>query len=271
MRVDSTSAATVPSCEPSPRIDVEWNRFRPLVPLEGRSPADRAEAHRVNVERRKLDLSDYQAFLKEHVEGAKRCKTLDELIAHGRPKLPDAYPWERGASTAENQDLAAVHKTFSSRTGAALDELGRLRAELQGRRLPLDVRVDAAVAVKASLAGREFGVEASLSDRSAAATVGGAGTTARCERDARGDTRCSGTVAGVTASRDGVDSVEVKLGGGYGRIGGGSVAAGVAMGRRVGNDAVSVRAEAKLGVDVKLLDAETVHRAFSPVDYWTSK
>jgi hypothetical protein len=270
MRVDSTSPASLPSCEPSPRIDVEWNRFRPLVPLEGRSPAERAEAHRVNVERRKLDLSDYQAFLKEHVEGAKRCKTLDELIAHGRPKSPE-MPGEAYADRGERRDFDDLYGRFVHAMRDALGDLNRARAKLEGRRLPLDVQVDASAAVKASLAGREFGVDASLSDRSAAATVGGAGTTARCARDAGGDTRCSGTVAGITASRDGVDSVEVKLGGGYGRIGGGSVAAGVAVGRRVGNEAVSVRAEAKLGVDVKLLDAETVYRAFSPIDYWTTK
>jgi hypothetical protein len=270
MRVDSTSSAAPPSCEPSPRIDVEWNRFRPLVPLDGRSPADRAEAHRVNVERRKLDLADYEAFLKEHVEGAKRCRTLDELIAHGRPRSPQT-PKESYADRGERKDFDDLDERFLGAMSDALEDISRIRAKLEGRRMPLDVRVDASATVKASLAGREFGVEASLADRTVAATVGGAGTTTRCARDAAGDTRCSGTVAGITASRDGVESVEVRLGGGYGRIGRGSVAAGVAVGRRVGDEALSVRAEAKLGVDVKLLDAETVRRAFSPVDYWTSK
>lgn len=270
MRVDSTSPAIPPACEPAPEIDVQWSKFRPLVPLEGRSPADRAEAHRVNVERRRLDLSDYQAFLKEHVEGAKRCRTLDELIAHGRPRVMTG-PKERDGSERETKELGRLDERFRQAATAALYDLGCVRAKMEGRRMPLDVRVDASAAVKASLAGREFGVEASLADRTAAATVGGAGVTARCGADGKGATRCSGTAAGVTFSGDGVDSVEVKLGGGYGRIAGGSVVAGVAVGHRVGNEALSVRAEAKLGLDVKLLDAETVYRAFSPVDYWTTK
>jgi hypothetical protein len=43
------------------------------------------------------------------------------------------------------------------------------------------------------------------------------------------------------------------------------------MGGSVGAGKLSARVEAKVGVDVKLLDAETVYREFSPVDHWTTK
>lgn len=260
----------IPSAVPAAgagAVDVVWTSFRPLFRLEGRTPEQRSEAHRVNVAHRKLDLADFEAFLRRHGEAARTCRTVDALLAHGRPVLPSS-PKEAYATRSERGDLDALDARFVHALTDALAELDGIRARLEGRRRPLDVRVDASLALKARVGGREYGVEASLPDRTAAASLGGAGAAARCALGPAGEVRCGVVVAGISASGGEVDSIELKVAGAYGRLGAGAVAAGVAAGREVGGEALALRAEAKVGLDVKLLDAETVRRAFSPEDSW---
>lgn len=255
---------------PGGAVDVLWNGFRPLASLEGLSGEKRAAVHRLNVERRKLDLADYGRFLDRFVEEARGCRTLDEHIAHGRPTIPD-FPWEPGRTMSENKDLSAVHRRFIHGTTEALLDLAKIRAQIEARRLPLDVDLEGSVALKARVADREVGVQASLPARSATASYGVGPAAAKCVLDQAGGTRCAANVAGATLSDRGVESLEISTGATYARASRETVAAGLKLGRTIGGDGLSLRAEAKLGLNVQLLDAETVHRAFSSEDFWSKK
>jgi hypothetical protein len=256
--------------EPAGAIDVLWNGFRPLASLERLSGEERAAVHRLNVERRKLDLADYERFLDQYVKEAQQFRTLDECIAHGRPEIPH-FPWEPGGTQSDNEDLRALKQGFTHATAEALLEIGKIRARLEARRMPLDVGVEASVALKVRVADREVGAQASLPDRSASAWYGVGPAAARCTLDEAGRTTCAANVAGLTVSDRGVESLEISTGATYARASRESVAAGLKLGRTIGVDGLSIRAEAKLGVSVQLLDAETVHRALSSEDFWTKK
>lgn len=251
-------------------IDVLWNGFRPVASLEGLNGEERAAVHRLNVERRKLDLADYERFLDRFVEEARGCGTRDEHIAHGRPKAPDA-PWEPGGTQRDNEDLRPMGQGFLRATREALYQNEEIRAKIEARRLPLDVDGECSVAVGARAAGREVGVQASLTGRSATASYALGPLAAKCTLDEEGRTRCVANVSGLTVSDHGVESLEISTGATYARASSETVAAGVRLGRTVGGDGLSVRAEAKIGLKVQLLDAETVRRALSDEDFWSKK
>jgi hypothetical protein len=252
-------------------VDVQWNRFRPLESLEGLSGDDRAAAHLRNVGRRKLDLADYARFVERFVDEARRCCTLDEYIAHGRPKIPQPPP-ERGARESERRHLDDIYREFTDATREGLYQITKSRAKLESRRMPLDVNPECAVGAKAKVAGRSVGVQGSLTDRSISVWYGSGRVTTRCTLDQKG-ARCVRNVAGVTISDRGVDSIEVSTGPAYVRMSPETVALGLKVGRVVGGDGarVSVGAEVKAGLNVQLLDAETVRRALSNEDFWAKK
>jgi hypothetical protein len=251
-------------------IDVIWNGFRPLASLQGLSGEERAAVHRLNVERRKIDLADYERFLAEFGEEARGCRTLEELVAHGRPRVPEP-PAERGAMQGERADLDAIHGGFIHATLEGLWDITRIRAKLDAHRLPLDVRIEASVGLKARVGGRVVGAETSLTDLSGTGSYGAAGVTEKCKLDELGETSCATAIGGATVSSRGLESLEIATGATYARATRETVAAGVRLGRTIGGEELALRAEAKLGLNVQLLDAETVRRALSNEDFWTKK
>ncbi|HEY6004805.1 MAG TPA: hypothetical protein VIV57_18155 [Anaeromyxobacter sp.] len=251
-------------------IEVVWNGFRPPASLEGLSGEARTAVHRANLARRKLDLADYERFLDRHVEEARRLRTVDEDIAHGRPKIPEG-PWEPGATMSERQDLASVNQGFVHDTTKAILDLVEIRSKLEARRMPLDVGLEASVGLKVRVGDRMVGAEASLTDGSVAGSYGAGGVVGKCWLDEAGKTGCAAIAGGAKVSSGGIESLEISTGLGYARASRESVAAGVKVGRTIGGDAFSVRAEAKVGLNVQLLDAETVRRALSNEDFWTKK
>jgi hypothetical protein len=268
MRVETITGAPAARFTDEQRgsIDVIWNGFRPLASLEGLTGEERAAVHRLNVERQKLDLGEYEHFLERFVEEGRGCLTFEEHVAHGRPKVPEP-PWEPGGTTRDNEDLRPLRQGFIGATREALHQNEKIRAKLEERRVPLDVNGECSVAVRAQVAGREVGAQASLTDGSAAAWYAVGPLAAKCTLDQAGRTSCVGKVAGVTVSDRGVESLEISTGATYARASRDRVAAGLSVGTTIG----VVRAEAKLGLAVQLLDAETVRRALSDEDFWSKK
>jgi hypothetical protein len=272
MRIDDIPGAPAARLTDEQRgsIDVVWNGFRPLTSLEGLSGEQRAEAHRQNVARRKADLADYERFFDRFVADGRRCRTLDEIIAFGRPKLPD-FPWERGGTMRENGDLASIHQRIQAATREALFDITKIRADIEKRRMPLDVQLEASVGVKAVVGGRSIGSEKSLTDDSTTGSYGAGPVTEKCRQDAAGKESCVTNVAGMSVSNRGVESLEATAGPTYLRASRETVALGVRAGPKISIGALSLRAEAKVGANVKLLDAETVRRALSNEDFWCKK
>jgi hypothetical protein len=270
MRIETIPGASAARLtdEQAGAIDVMWYGFRPLASLEGLSGPERAAVHRQNVERRKLDLADYQRFLGRFVEEGRGCLTFEEHVAHGRPKVPEP-PWEPGGTRRDNEDLRPLRQGFVGATRDALLENDRARAKLEKRRMPLDVQVEASVAVKARVAGREIGVEKSLTDGSDTGLVGLGLMTEKCKLDEGG--KCVTKLGGAAIANGGLESVEISTGATYMRASCDAVAGGLKAGRTIDLGALALRAEAKLGVNVQLLDAETVRRALSNEDFWTKK
>lgn len=274
-RVESSAAPHVvlPPRAPLGARDLLWNGFRPPYALRGRSPEQRALAHRANVAHRRLDLEDFKRFLAEWVRSAKACRTLDELAAHPRVVDPirELQPWEPGAVTAENQDLAAVHGEFRHELAEALGEVERHRARLERRPAPLEVKLEATVGLEVGQGGRRVGGQVSLPDGTVTASLGARRASVRCELDRAGRTRCSLQSAAFSASADGLDAPEVARASisGTAQRDAFTVQAGPAL--RLGRSGLHLEAQARLGVRVQLLDVETARRAVSNEDSWTRK
>jgi hypothetical protein len=274
-RIESSAAPHVvlPPREPLGARDLLWNGFRPPYSLPGRTPEQRAFAHRANLAHRRLDLEDFKRFLAEWVASARACRTLEELAAHPRAVDPirELQPWEPGATTSENQDLAAVHGGFRHELADALREVERHRARLERRPVPLDVRLEATIGLEAGVRGGRVGAQASIPDGVVTASLGARRATLRCELEGAGRTRCSVQTAALTASTDGLEALEVARAAvsGSARRDGFGLAAGPAI--RLGRSGLHVEAQAKVGLRVQLLDVETARRALSSEDFWTRK
>ncbi|ABS25521.1 hypothetical protein [Anaeromyxobacter sp. Fw109-5] len=274
-RIESSATPHValPPREPQGARDLLWNGFRPSYSLHGRTPEQRVLAHRANVAHRRLDLEDFKRFLGEWVASARTCRTLDALAAHPRVIDPirELQPWEPGATTAENQDLAAVHGDFRHELADALREVERHRARLERRPEPLAVRLEATVGLEAAVRGGRVGAQVSLPDGVATASLGARRATLRCELDRAGGTRCSVQRAAFTASPDGLEPLEVARAAvsGSARRDGFGLTAGPAL--RLGSRGLHLEAQARIGVRVQLLDVETARRALSSEDFWTRK
>lgn len=259
-------------------FDVAFTALRPMFRLEGRSPADRARAHELNVAHRWMDLQDFEKFLSAFVAEARTAKTLDAFIAHGRPVFAT---WEDrlrepGASFSERRDLEPVIGAFRAALRDALGELEGIRAGLEGRRAPLDVDLKASVAVKAHVHGAQFGIEASLDDRAAGASFGTPMASWRSSsKDGVATDRIDlgGGPVAVTLDRDRIESVELRSPvGAYARLEGSAVEIGIAAGRRFGRrEGLCLDLQAKAGVSVNGIDPETVRRALSNRDEWAVK
>jgi hypothetical protein len=271
-RIESSAAPHVvlPPREPLGARDLLWNGFRPPYSLRGRPPEQRALAHRANVAHRRLDLEDFKRFLAEWVASARACRTLEELAAHPRVIDPirELQPWEPGATTAENQDLAAVHGGFRHELADALREVERHRARLERRPEPLDVRLDATIGLEVGVRRGRVGAQVSLPDGVVTASLGARRATLRCELDRAGRTSCAVQTAALAASADGLEVARAAVSGSARRDGFG-LAAGPAI--RLGRSGLDVEAQAKVGLRVQLLDVETARRALSSEDFWTRK
>jgi hypothetical protein len=255
-------------------VDVLWNGWRPLVPLDGLAADARARAHRSNVATRRGDLRRFEAFLSRFVAEARAARTMDALLAHGRPRRPD-FAWERGATRDENADMQDVNGGFAHALRDALLALERVRAPLEGRRPALDVSVEASAAVRAKLGRHESGVCVSATDGTAtvAYATGAVRTSSRLDASGRvgavsGAARVAGGSASVSVGRDRIESVELRAGAAYARVAGTAVAAGIAAGRTLAAGRASIAAEARLGVRLQLLDPEIARRALSRDDAW---
>ncbi len=274
-RIESSASPHVvlPPQEPHGARDLLWNGFRPFYPLRGRAPEQRALAHRANVASRRLDLADFERFLAAYVASAKACRTLDELAAHPRALDPilALAPWEPGAVTAENQDLAAIHARFRHALADAHREVERHRARLEGRVAPLEVTVEAAVGLELAVGDLRLGVQASVPDRAVSGTLGARRATLRCELDRAGGARCAAQTPAFTASKDRLELPELRQGAlsGSARRDGFTVQVGPAA--RIGTERNHAEAQATVGVRVQLLDVETARRALSPRDEWTTR
>ncbi|WP_242345970.1 hypothetical protein [Anaeromyxobacter terrae] len=274
-RIESSSAPHVvlPPREPHGARDLLWNGFRPSYSLLGRSPDSRATAHRANVALRRLDLEDFERFLAGWVESAKACRTLEDLAAHPRAVNPirELQPWEPGAVTAENEDLAAIHQGFVHALGEALGEVERHRARLERRPAPLQATADVSVGLELTVGPAHLGAQASLAEREVSASLGARSAALRCGLDAAGRPSCAAKTPVLTATKDRLEPPEVRYGAlsGSARRDGFTVQVGPSA--RLGTDRVNAQVRAEVGLRVQLLDAETVRRALSSEDFWTRK
>ncbi|WP_242372379.1 hypothetical protein [Anaeromyxobacter sp. SG26] len=274
-RIESSSTPHVvlPPREPHGARDLLWSGFRPSYSLCGRSPEQRAAVHRANVALRRLDLADFERFLGEWVASAKACRTLDELAAHPRVIDPvrELQPWEPGAVTAENQDLAAIHGRFRHALAEALGAVERHRARLERRPAPLEVSAEGAVGLELDVGALRIGAQASLRERAVTASLGARRVAVRCALDEAGRPGCVVKTPVLTATRDRLELPELR----HGVVSGGARRDGftvqVGPSARLGSDRLHLRARAELGVRVQLLDVETARRALSNEDFWTKK
>jgi hypothetical protein len=266
-----TNVVALASSEPGV-VDLHWNGWLPTYSLLGRTADERARVHGVNVANRRLSVEAFGRFLERWVAAAGRCATEDEIVALGRPRVPDA-PGEPGALPGERADLDSFNGPCKRLLREALAEVDRLRAGLAGRRRPLDVRPDLRLALEVKGHGRSCRVAASASGGVAAGCRTTAGVGARVDPDGRASTTLTAGPVTVTAAGDRIESVELAAGGAYARLGASSAAAGLGARRELvaTPDGVRVSAEARLGVEVELLDAETVRRALSHEDFWAKK
>jgi hypothetical protein len=269
--VDGPSVAAVSSGEPGV-VDLEWNGWLPMYRLDGRSPDERAKIHGINVANRRHSIAAFGAFLERLVEAARRCRTEDEVIALGRPRLPEGPP-EPGARRGERKDLDAIDSDRVHLVREALAELGRIRARLAGRREPLDVALEAKVGLRLENAKGSCAIGAGLQGGLDGGCKASAGAGEGVEADGTARRALAAGPVSVTFAGDRIESVELSRGPAYARLERSSAAVGLG-GRRTlatGPGGARLSAEARLGVDVRLLDAETVRRALSGEDCWAKK
>jgi len=251
--------------------DLLWHGWLPFFRIEGRTPDERARAHGVNVANRRLGVEAYAGFLDRWVKAARGCSTEDEVIALGRPVLP-RFPKEPGARESERKDLDAVDEDCTHLLREALGEVGRIRARLADRRAPLDVRLEARVGLKVETGTGSCSLGASLAGGVEAGCRAPAGGVVGLGRDGTASRTIAAGPASVTFGADRIESVELSHGPAYVRSGADVAAAGIGGQRALGaGRPVKVSAEARVGVEVQLLDAETVRRALSNEDFWAKK
>jgi hypothetical protein len=269
--VDGPNLLALESNEPGVS-DLIWNGWLPLYSLEGRSPADRARAHAINVVNRRLSVAAFGRSMERLVEAARRCRTEDEVIALGRPRLSYG-PAEPGAQLGERQDISGIDRLYVRVVRDTLGELGRIRASLAGRRMPLDVKADLRAALLVDGDKGSCSVGASASGGLSARCKGAVGAGGRLGADGLVSGAVSAGPVTVATSGDRIESVELSGGPAYARLGRSSAALGLGVkrGLATGPAGVRVSAELRLGVDVELLDAETVRRALSREDWWAKK
>jgi hypothetical protein len=171
------------------------------------------------------------------------------------------------------KDLDAVDSDCVHLVREALAEIGRIRARLARRREPLDVQVDAKLGVRVEYAGVSCGAGVSSSGGVDVGCKGAASAGVRLAADGRASEWIAAGPLGVVRAGDRIESVTYSSGPAYGRLGTSAVAVGIGAKRALGTGTAGpkVSAEARLGVDVQLLDAETVRRALSNEDFWAKK
>jgi hypothetical protein len=259
----------VPSSADPSFDELHWTGWRRLRSLEGLRGEARAAAHRANIADRQRDLEDFRAFCRQLRERLQRCTTDEERIALGQLLRPEV-PLEPGATRAERTDFMRIQEEFTGETRGVLAEVGRTRARLEGRREPLDARLELKVGLRIDGGSGTCGVGATLDGGIDAGCRAPAGGAAGIERDGRASRSVAAGTASVTFVGDRIESVELAHGGAYGRVGRSSVAIGLGGQRAVSAPGakVTVSVEARVGVDVQLLDRETVRRALSPENRW---
>lgn len=249
--------------------ELVWNGWLPMYRLEGRSPDERARAHGVNVANRRLSVEAYAGFVGRWKAALHRCRTEAEVVALGRPARPQG-PAEPGASRGERADIDAVDEGALDAFKGALAEAARVRARLAGRRLPLEVTVDAKLGVRVELGAAACTAGASAARAVDAGCRAPAGGGAGLEADGTALRTVAAGPASATLAGDRLESVELSRGPAYVRLGRSSAAVGLGGQRALSSGPGGARAsvEARLGVEVQLLDAETVRRALSREDHW---
>jgi hypothetical protein len=278
-RVEALGPSLPPSA-PAPPKPPAWEGLRPLYSLEGRPPDDRARAHAANVRIREGDADRYASYLERFLEGARRCRTAEELRAYGRPAIPTAdHP--PGATQAEDDALDFAHRRAFRAYERECRERSGLMAHLEGRAAPLEVTVEAQVSAALASGGRRVGgFDASLEGDGMcmSATAGRGTSTARAtSKSDRIEVApaISTPVGAATLGRNGkLDRLEVtpmpgQAVGPYLATTGESVSVGLKGGSRIERGGLEASLQAKLGLRLQLLDAETVRLALT--DWYAAK
>jgi hypothetical protein len=268
--VDGPSVAAF---ESSPGVtELHWNGWGPLRPLDGLGPDERARVHAANLASRRRSVDAFAAFVDRWRGALRRCRTEEEVVALGRPARP-AGPAEPGAARGERADLDAIDARVLDVLRDALAEAGRVRDRLAGRRSPLDVDVEVKVGLRIQAGPVACAAAASAAGGVEAGCRAAAGGAAGLDADGAPTRAVAAGPVSVTVAGDRIDSVELARGPAYARLGRSSVAAGLGGQRTlaVAPGGARLSAEARLGVELRLLDAETVRRALSGQDEWAKR
>lgn len=282
MRIDSAASphpTTTPSPAPSApgRGAPAWDGLSPVGFLEGLSPAARRRVHDANVRTLWRDVDRYEAYLERYLEGARRCRTVEELRAYGPPALageglePDGTKAER-METAEGPSHA-----LRVRLQHAYRDLADVVLRLERRPVPLDVFFDLSLTARVESKGRSYG--GTVSARGGAALDGGAGAVSGSVASGRREvgveagpvgakaTFVDGKLAGAEVSVRPVPGVAV-----HSKRTLGGIEHGLSVGKTFGGagGAPAVKVEARATVGVNLLGAGVVLDALGR-DFWREK
>ncbi len=253
-----------------------WRGLTPLHDLTGLTGEQRANVHRMNLRVSDLDGRAYASYVEQYVQGARRCRTVDELRAYG-PLQQAAQDYEPGATLSERE--AFFRRVIDRRTtdlSAGLREAGDLILRLEGRPVPLDVFFDASVTAKVEMGGRTYG--GTLSARGdVTPQVGAAGVTLERGRTEIGaDAGLMGAKLAFAGGR--LESAEISARAAPGvraftKQSRGAVEAGVAIGGKAGGKGgrPALHVEGKASVGVNLLTADVVRRALSRKSFWDGR
>jgi len=210
----------------------------------------------------------YEAHLERYLEGARRCRTPDELRTYGPPEIAEEGLEPDGTKPEREEMARGPSWALKSRLRHANVELGDLVLRLERRPVPLDVFFDVSIAASVQAGARSIG--GSLSARGGGAVEAGAGGVAGgtagqgrhevgIEAGLAGAkaTFAGGRMVGAEVSVRPVPGVTVHAKRTRGTIEHGlSVAA--TMGGQNGKPGVKLEARATVGLN--LTTAEFVHR-----------
>lgn len=269
------SAASEPAASPDRPVAPRWPGAAEVRSLEGLSGEYRARVHQMNVRVREAGAREYGGYLEAYLEGARRCRTADELRAYGPPANADPG-LEPCATSSEDADLQHAYGLQLYELGRANRELADLILDLERRPVPLRVFFDAALTAKVELGGRSYG--GAVSARGGATPqVGAGGVTVEPGRVELG---ADAGVAGVKAAfaRGRLESVEVSVRAAPGvrafaKQSRGAIEQGVALGGKAGgkDGGPALHLEARASAVVTTLTPEVARWALSNKSFWTGE
>lgn len=254
-----------------------WEGLTPPGRLEGLSLRARERVHSANVRTLWRDVDRYEAYLDRYLEGARRCRTAEELRAYGPPEAA-ADGLEPDGTKAERVETArGPSHALHVRLLHAYGELADVVLRLERRPVPLDVFFDVSLTARVEAKGRSYG--GTFSARGGAALEASAGAVSGSAGGGRRElgieagpvgakaTFVDGGLAAAEVSVRPVPGVAVHAKRTLGGIEHG-LSAGKTFGGAGGTPAVKVEVRATVGVN--LLPADVARDAIGR-DFWRER